>query len=475
MLSRKCPNLALTPRPGDHDMSLEMKTRCEKCGEALPTDSESYICSHECTFCPTCTTHGQNTCPHCGGELTRRPRRKNATGWTGDQYHPLFGKRPWLIWVVSFGVWTFVALASTVTIYQLYRSTGAAPRFINIIGLQFSQVLTYAPLSPFVFALAISLPVQRENWVSRSLLYLAGGVAFTVAHITLRGITPYAFWDTKAHAWVSAIWDTQAHVFNVQWHVFENLFLTNIVDDITGTYVPIILIAHAVSYYRRLREREFRAAQLEGQLAKAHLQALKSQLQPHFLFNTLHSISALMHTDVQAADKMMSRLSDLLRLSLANTGLQVTTLKRELEFLNGYLAIERIRFGDRLRVVMKVSPDTLDAHVPHLILQPLVENAIRHGASKRSAEGEVLIAVSHDWRHLYLRVQDNGPGLSEQPPKRGLGLEATQERLQTLYGDNQSIEVRSAPVGGVEVFIRIPFSVPAVHNHEPVFESPRSS
>lgn len=172
----------------------------------------------------------------------------------------------------------------------------------------------------------------------------------------------------------------------------------------------------------------------------------------------MHSISALMHTDVAAADKMMTLLCDLLRMSLEKTGVQLTTLNCELEFLDSYLAIEKLRFGDRLRVVTDVPSDTLGAHVPHLILQPLVENAVRHGVSKRSTEGEVGIAVSHDDHHLYLRVKDDGPGLSEHPPKRGLGLEATRERLQTLYGDNQSIEIRNTPQGGVEVCVRIPFS-----------------
>jgi len=123
---------------------------------------------------------------------------------------------------------------------------------------------------------------------------------------------------------------------------------SNLVDDITGTFLPIVMIAHAISYYRRFRERELRSSQLESQLANAHLQALKSKLQPHFLFNTLHSISALMHKDVQAADTMMSRLGDLLRMSLESDGAQETSVRRELEFVNAYLEVEAVRFGDRL-------------------------------------------------------------------------------------------------------------------------------
>jgi two-component system, LytTR family, sensor kinase len=333
-------------------------------------------------------------------------------------------------------------------------------RFLELLGLECSQILTYIPLTPCAFALSIRYPVQRGNWIRRGLLYLAGGLVFCLAHIVLRGLTPYASWDAQNHTWVSGVWDSRAHAFGIQWHILEQLFLRNVVDDITGTYVPILLVAHAVSYYRRFRERELRTAQLESQLAKARLQALKSQLEPHFLFNTLHSISSLMLTDVAAADHMMSLLSDLLRMSLASNECQITTLSSEIEFVNGYLEIEKIRFEDRLKVVLEIAPDTLDAQVPHLLLQPLVENAVRHGISRQSSNGEIRIASSHDHRNLHLRVTDNGPGLTgsaEVPPHGGHGLGATRERLRTLYGDNQAIEIRNGAQGGAEVSVRIPF------------------
>ncbi len=369
-------------------------------------------------------------------------------------------KRPWLIWVLSFAVWTLVALAATVSIYQLYRSMGGAMPFVDVLGLEFSQILSYAPLTPFVFALATRYPFQRRNWLGYSLVYLAGGLLFTVAHITMRGLSPYAVWDAKTHAWASAVWNSQAHTFKIQWPEFRNLFWYNVVDDITGTYIPIVLIAHAVSYYQKLRDRERQTSQLETQLTKAHLRALKSQLQPHFLFNTMHSISALMLTDVCAADRMMTRLSDLLRMSLENDGVQVTRLSRELEFVTGYLEIEKVRFGDRLGVTLDIAPETLDAQVPHLLLQPLVENAVRHGIARLSANGNLRILASHDGRSLHLVIRDNGPGLRGSEgagAKAGLGLRATRERLQTLYGSDQSLEVRNLPEGGAEASVRIPF------------------
>ena len=362
-----------------------------------------------------------------------------------------------MIWVVSFGLWIFIAFASALSMYEFQRSLGRFTTFRAELTLPLVQSVIFAFLTPFVFNFAIRHPVQRENWGRRSWLHLAAGVAFAATHVLIRG-SVYPVWDPDVRGYGWALWNPQSRALRIKGALFERLFLYSAVDDIYSVYLPIVVIAFAIGYYLRFRERELRAIQLEGQLAKAHLQALKSQLQPHFLFNTMHSISALMHTDVAAADKMMTLLCDLLRMSLEKTGVQLTTLNCELEFLDSYLAIEKLRFGDRLRVVTDVPSDTLGAHVPHLILQPLVENAVRHGVSKRSTEGEVGIAVSHDDHHLYLRVKDDGPGLSEHPPKRGLGLEATRERLQTLYGDNQSIEIRNTPQGGVEVCVRIPFS-----------------
>ena len=420
------------------------------------------------------TRFNTNEAQYKGDEVIPDSAKKLMTEGSGTRELSVPGQPAWMIWVVSFGVWTFVTLLSAASIFELYHSTGGSMSFPMLLGMQCSQILTYFPLTPFVFAFAIRFPVQRDNWPRRSLLYLAGGLAFTIAHITLRALTPFAYFDTHIHRWVSAVWSTPGHVIRIQWFIFEQLFLRNAVDDITGTYVPIVLIAHAVAYYRRFQGRELRTSQLETQLTKAHLQALKSRLQPHFLFNTLHSISALMLTDVPAADKMMARLSDLLRMSLEDDDTQVTTLSRELEFVNGYLGIEAIRFADRLNVVLEIAPDTLDAEVPHLLLQPLVENAVRHGISRISSGGEIRIAANHDGCDLHLRVSDNGPGLhhgDSSPPKMGVGLKATRERLETLFGDAQSIEVREPAEGGVEACVRIPFRVHQMSSaHEVVLQ-----
>ncbi|HZW96091.1 MAG TPA: DUF1272 domain-containing protein [Candidatus Eremiobacteraceae bacterium] len=436
-----------------------MKDGCEECGRDLPVDGMAYVCSYECTFCPICSSNMQYICSHCGGELVRRPRRsapvkaeeKTNAGVPGTL-------RPAIVWAFSFGLWTFVALAYAITIYQLYRSTGGSMSFLSVLGLQSSQVLTYIPLTPFVFALANRYQVQRSNWAERTLVLLAGGLVFTVAQVALRGLTPYAFWDPRVKDWVSAVWDSQAHTFRIHWYVYRTLFLSSVVDDVVTTYLPIVLIAHVVSYYQRFRERELRTSQLQAQLVKARLQALKSQLQPHFLFNTLNSISALMLTDVEAADRMITRLGDLLRISLETAGTQMTTLSRELEFVNCYVEIEKVRFEERLKVSIDVAPETLDASVPHLLLQPLVDNAIKHGISRLVAGGEIRISATADDADLHLEVRDNGPGVREVAPfpSNGVGLRITRERLETIYGQHQSVELLTLPEGGAVARVSIP-------------------
>jgi signal transduction histidine kinase len=377
-------------------------------------------------------------------------------------------KNTWKIWVISLGLWTFVALADGVSIFEFDRSAGQPMSMRDEISVPLVNNLVYAVLTPIVFLISLRHPIRRTNWMRRTGVHLMGSLGFTVAHVALRSLL-YPVWDPKIRGFAYIVWNPHTHVFHVQWVLINRLLFYNVVSDVVSIYLPVVLVAQAVWYQQEFREREVRTFELEAQLAKAHLQALKSQLQPHFLFNTLHSISALMLTDVQAADRMMSRLSDLLRMSLENNGVQETSLSRELEFVGGYLEIEKVRFEERLEVVLEIPPDTLDARVPHLLLQPLVENAVRHGISRRSAAGEIRIGATHDGNSLYLRVRDNGPGLGAheaRPGKVGLGLVATRERLQTLYGNDQSVDVRSLPEGGAEACVRIPFRMES----SPVYE-----
>jgi LytS/YehU family sensor histidine kinase len=213
-------------------------------------------------------------------------------------------------------------------------------------------------------------------------------------------------------------------------------------------------VSHGIEYYRRFRERELRASQLETRLAAARLEALRAQLQPHFLFNTLHAISALMNRDVEAAERMLARLSDLLRLTLDSAGEPMVPLKRELEFLAGYLEIEQTRFADRLTVQMNVEPDALDAPVPSLLLQPLVENAVRHGIAPRATPGRIEIRARRADGALHIEIEDNGRGLPREM-REGLGLSNTRARLEQLYGPAHRFELRAAKGDGSGTLVQL--------------------
>jgi two-component system LytT family sensor kinase len=226
-------------------------------------------------------------------------------------------------------------------------------------------------------------------------------------------------------------------------------------------YWLIVLVSFVFDYYRRYRGGEIRATRLEAQLALAQLQALKMQLQPHFLFNTLHSISALVYKDAEAADKMIARLGDFLRLTLENGGAQEVSLQQELEFLKCYLDIERIRFRDRLTVRFRIEPQVLDARLPNLILQPIVENAIKHGIVPHTGQGQIEIEAGRLNGLLHVQVTDNGPGLVNGDQgkilKEGVGLANTQARLQQLYGNDHRLDLINTARGGFSVILEIPF------------------
>lgn len=224
------------------------------------------------------------------------------------------------------------------------------------------------------------------------------------------------------------------------------------------TYVCMLAVVHALLYYDKLREREVKTSRLEAQLTMARLEVLKTQLHPHFLFNTLNAISALMHRDVDAADRMIALLSDLLRLSLDQDSRHQVPLKDELSFLDRYLKIEKIRFRDRLRVEMDIEDECLSAQVPRLILQPLVENSVRHGLAMLSSAGRLGVRARRKGDRLVVSVFDDGPGLpkSGAPEREGVGLANTRARLQQIYGGQHEFALINLD-RGLEVRLEIPF------------------
>jgi two-component system, LytTR family, sensor kinase len=222
----------------------------------------------------------------------------------------------------------------------------------------------------------------------------------------------------------------------------------------------VVMLGHlGWHYYNRFREREVETAQLQRELVEARLEALRMQLNPHFLFNTLHAISALIHESPASADRVLARLSELLRLSLDQSKPQEVPLSEELAFLDRYLDIEQTRFAERLTVQKEIGPETQPALVPYLILQPLVENAIRHGIEPREGPGLLRVCAAQKDGQLVLRVIDNGDGLGEgiSRPHEGIGLSNTRARLRHLYGNNCSFELTPAEGGGLEARVVVPF------------------
>ncbi len=364
-------------------------------------------------------------------------------------------KRPWwqqrwarilLIW----GIWTLIGILFTLQYYFTSFRSERPISFFESFYIQMAWSYLWALVTPLVLWLTTRIPIDRHNWVRGSLLHLPLSIALSVA-VTAVG---------HLILWMKFGW-ASGRPFS-----FERLtrFVIGNFSEGLGMYMLVALIGYAFSYYRRYRAGERRSLQLEAQLSQAQLQALKMQLHPHFLFNTLHSISALLNQQPEAARAMITRLGDFLRLTLENAGTQEVTLRREMEFLRCYLEIERVRFQDRLKTRMDVSPPALDAKVPNLILQPIVENAIRHGIAPRSTPGLIEILAKPQNGTLRIQVRDNGPGLpagrtSEKIFSKGLGLANTERRLDRLYGAAHRFELSNAPEGGLVVTLEIPFSV----------------
>jgi LytS/YehU family sensor histidine kinase len=238
-------------------------------------------------------------------------------------------------------------------------------------------------------------------------------------------------------------------------------------------YWVIVIACWATNYYRESRERERRALELETSLSKANLQALKMQLQPHFLFNTLNSISALVHENPDAADEMLGSLSDLLRMSLEFSDQHEVTLRQELEFLDCYLSIQQTRFGSRLRISKNIEPATLEARVPTFVLQPFVENAVQHGIEPRKSGGTITLRAWQADQRLHLEISDDGQGLAASGVtvlREGIGLANSKARLRELYGADHQFSLKRNATGGVCVALEIPLQMTT----EPSIPAPAS-
>lgn len=355
---------------------------------------------------------------------------------------------------VIFGVATALGFFSGFQAYYFIATFTEKPgSFPLLLALNLSYWYSWALLTPGILLLSRRFPLGQRTWTESLPVHLVGVVVATLAHVAMT--------VSGQRAINAIVGDLSSGTWLAQ---FQRMFFLNF-DWEMMTYWAIIGVSHSLRFHHEARNRALRESQLETSLVEAQLQALQRQLQPHFLFNTLNTISALMHRDVDAADTMIARLSDLLRLSLKTVGIQEVALKDELDFLAKYLEIEQTRFRDRLTVAFDIEPDMLDALVPNLILQPLVENAIKHGIGPRPTPGQVQIRAQHIGAFLELEVRDNGVGMSAarlSDFNRGVGLANTRSRLRHLYGSEHRFEFRQPPDGGLSVVIAIPMVEPAV-------------
>jgi two-component system LytT family sensor kinase len=343
-------------------------------------------------------------------------------------------RRLW-VWPAIAAGWTALALFFAVSASLTYRSTGRAANWTLSLERSLVEWWLWALLTPLVVWLARRFPLDH-SWRRRAVtLHLAAGVAIALVKTAA---------ERAALAWLTGFW--------IYW------LASTIALQLT-IYCAIVAAAHGVTYYERSRERD----QLAARLADVKLQLLSMQLQPHFLFNTLNTIAELVHDDPDAADHMIAGLSDLLRKTLDLGPTQEIPLAAELELLGRYLAIQRARFGDRLRVEIVADADARTALVPVLLLQPLVENAIQHGLAERLSSGAIAIRATRDGSRLLVTVNDDGAGpeASGAAARERVGLGNTRARLDMLYGSDHRLVLSGGRDGGARTAIDIPFK-PAV-------------
>jgi signal transduction histidine kinase len=334
-------------------------------------------------------------------------------------------------WLLNLAVWGVISLAFGLQIYGTFPISAAELAQITV-----KTWVTWTVLTPLIFWTVDRFPIGRERWkvaipthlvIGFVLLLMAGLIGHLLFH---REKQPSPEPDTQQT-------ENSRHPPEPQSFLAGLLFGPHI-----PVYLAVLSAAHALYFYRRARERELRSAELVARLADARLQTLRMQIQPHFLFNSLNALGGLIHKDPDAADEMLVAISNFLRITLDETVRQEIPLQGELGYAERYLAIEKLRFGDRMQYSIEADQETLDALIPSLLLQPLVENAVRHGIEHRKNTGIISIRAWKADDKLYVAVRDNGPGLS-QSPTEGIGLSNIRGRLRELYGDRGSLTLHS--------------------------------
>ena len=354
----------------------------------------------------------------------------------------------WLSWAVVLAVWCVVAALEATQVrvhFQMFEPQhGWGQAWLRSAPLW----VVWAACTPLVAWMARRFPLERGVVARR--LAVHAGAALLLALVQAPLLAGFAVWS----GWTAEYNYTVGRLANK--YFIGRLHLQFLI------YAAITGVVHALDYQRRFREREVAASELQARLARAQLHALQGQIHPHFLFNTLNAVSVLvLKGESQCAVRMISRLSDLLRATLEMSATQETSLRDEMELLGRYLDIERVRFGERLTIEIDVPPTAMDALVPSLVLQPLVENAVRHGIAEVSGPGSIVIRAQAVEGRLRLEVRDTGPGLpASRKVREGIGLGNTRARLAALYGPAGRLVLEPAPGGGAVASVELPLRLP---------------
>jgi len=352
----------------------------------------------------------------------------------------------WIRTALIAAAWALVGFVLSLELYFNSRA-GMEGKPVDFWGLaipQFARAAMWAGLAPLIMMLREKLPLNRGRWFGGVTFHLA--VSFTVMAVYYLGriYSYFLFWPEE----------TRGDVF---WtHAQKGFYGRNIID--MAYYWGVLAFGYSSEIYQRYKTEDLRSAQLEARLIETELKALREQLRPHFLFNTLNTISVLIREQKNdSAVTLIARLSALLRMSLDPSRAHEVTLREELDFLEGYVEIQKARFSDRLEVNIDIDPSALSLRIPNLLLQPIVENAILHGIAPKSAPGRVDVLAHVAGDRLHLEVRDDGPGL---PPAHahlpGIGLANTRARLEKIYGTDHRLTLTSEPGRGVTVQIEIP-------------------
>jgi two-component system, LytTR family, sensor kinase len=366
---------------------------------------------------------------------------------------PLIPGHQRTVWILILGGWTIVGLGYFCSLVLTEPEAGGVRNsWLLLLAVALGTAWIWAALTPVTLWLTRKASFAPGRRASAAVVYTLAGLGFFLVSGTLE----WLLWMVTGTG-SGGYWST----------------LLMCVETRLLAYLAIVTLGRSAYYFGLYRTRQHHTSELEARLAKTHLQVLRMQLQPHFLFNTLNTVAELVHTDPDTADQMITRLGRLLRLSLDHAGHQVVPLRQEIEFLRMYVEIEQVRFQDRLQIMWDLAPDTLDAAVPPLLWHPVLENAIRHGVTPLAGRGRIVIASRRDGQDLILEIRDNGMG---PPPggvaREGVGLRNIRERVGQLYGPPAHFTLETALGGGTTATLRIPFThCDTAHTPVPVSRS----